>query len=586
MSGALVLDGHSRAAVETTQALGRAGVPVAVSAEKRNATAFASRYAAQKLDQPPAVPTGPFLDWLRELDLEFQFELIVPATETSLQALLVIPEDDSLRRRAVLASSRSIEIALDKHRSWELAEQLRVPLPKSRLISHVSEIGEATFFPTVLKPVKSKLIENGALKSFEPAIVADAAARGSILMEWVPRLSIIEQEYVTGWGVGVEMLYQNGKRVWYQAHERLHEWPLTGGASTYRRTIEASPEVLEAATRMLDALNWHGVAMVEFKRRADGTFAFMEINPRLWGSLALSIDAGVNFPLGLWNIATGKSLELQPRYRRGVRTRHLSKDLRWLRANIGANRENPLLLLRPRLSSLLELGLAFTGYEKWDHFDWRDWGPFLQDTTGTLRDALNGARQRKRIRAMESQHSQQRLRLRQRIDKAREKGKPEIVFICQANICRSPFAELVAWPLLQGCKVSSAALDSRSGRSTPPNVLQDAQRFSIDMTKHRSKALTAEIADKADILLVMEMKHYEQIAERFPDCLHRTFLLGLFAESPAAEIADPNYQSAPVVRQINDQIRRAITGLARECGEPVSVQETAEIETESYARTR
>ena len=39
--------------------------------------------------------------------------------------------------------------------------------------------------------------------------------------------------------------------------------------------------------------------MVEFKRCADGTFCFMEINPRFWGSLQLAIDSGCNFPLAL-----------------------------------------------------------------------------------------------------------------------------------------------------------------------------------------------------------------------------------------------------------------------------------------------
>ena len=58
----LVLDGHSRAAVETVQSLGRAGAHVTVAAASDDALAFASRHAKRRFWQPsgPAV----LADWL------------------------------------------------------------------------------------------------------------------------------------------------------------------------------------------------------------------------------------------------------------------------------------------------------------------------------------------------------------------------------------------------------------------------------------------------------------------------------------------------------------------------------------------
>ena len=563
MSGALILDGHSRAAVEATQALGRAAISVTVASATSSAAAFHSRYASEKLLQPPTVPSAPFLEWLREIDSASAFDLIIASTESTLLPLLALAEDDPLRSRAVIPSNRALRVALDKHRTCELALELGVPVPASRLITHPSEIGEALALPSVLKPVQSKLVENGVLRTFEPAIVRDAALRRTILEEWTPRTQVIEQEYVQGWGVGIEMLYQNGKRVWHLAHERLHEWPMTGGASTYRRAIAAPPAMLDAATRLLDALNWHGAAMVEFKRRADGSFALMEINPRLWGSLALSIDAGVNFPLGMFEIATGKPLAPQPRYKVGLRTRHLSKDLRWLRANLAADRRNPLLLLRPRLSSLFELAHVFLGHECWDHFDWRDLGPFRADLTEGFHGAATGAKHRNRVRNLEKQATQLCEKASQAIRAAHRSRRPKIVFVCQANICRSPFAEVVARRCIAGCDFSSAGLDARVGRVVPPNVAGEARSLGLDIVGHRSLPLTAEIAKNADALFVMEVKHYDQMAARFPQFLHKTFLLGLFAEKPAAEIPDPNFKDAATTRRVNAQIEEAIQNLAR-----------------------
>ena len=53
----------------------------------------------------------------------------------------------------------------------------------------------------------------------------------------------------------------------------------------------------QMAHALLSSLNWHGLAMVEFKYNPTTKQAwFIEINPRLWGSVHLAISAGVEFP--------------------------------------------------------------------------------------------------------------------------------------------------------------------------------------------------------------------------------------------------------------------------------------------------
>jgi len=68
---------------------------------------------------------------------------------------------------------------------------------------------------------------------------------------------------------------------------------------------------------------WHGVAMVEFKVSADGTPYLMEVNARFWGSLQLAIDAGVDFPWLLYQLATGRDVESDDDYVTGVKSRWL-----------------------------------------------------------------------------------------------------------------------------------------------------------------------------------------------------------------------------------------------------------------------
>jgi predicted ATP-grasp superfamily ATP-dependent carboligase len=76
--------------------------------------------------------------------------------------------------------------------------------------------------------------------------------------------------------------------------------------------------------QLLKALDWFGVAMVEFKLDPrDGIPKLMEINPRFWGSLALAIAAGVNFPLLLLRMSRGEDVEPIETYQTG-------KMCRWL----------------------------------------------------------------------------------------------------------------------------------------------------------------------------------------------------------------------------------------------------------------
>jgi predicted ATP-grasp superfamily ATP-dependent carboligase len=88
------------------------------------------------------------------------------------------------------------------------------------------------------------------------------------------------------------------------------------------------PATGEHATRLLDAIGWHGVAMVEFKNdERDAVPKLMEINGRLWGSLQLAIDAGVDFPALIARSAIDGTFPPQPAYRVGVRNRWFWGDV-------------------------------------------------------------------------------------------------------------------------------------------------------------------------------------------------------------------------------------------------------------------
>src|SRR5690606_2968691 len=133
---------------------------------------------------------------------------------------------------------------------------------------------------------------------------------------------ILVQERVTGPGIGVFLLAREGRSLAAFGHRRIREKPPTGGVSVYRESVRPRPDVRRHAERLLEALGWTGVAMVEFKEDvATGTPYLMEVNGRFWGSLQLAIDAGVDFPRLLVSSALGEEVGPAPELREGIRSR-------------------------------------------------------------------------------------------------------------------------------------------------------------------------------------------------------------------------------------------------------------------------
>jgi protein-tyrosine-phosphatase/predicted ATP-grasp superfamily ATP-dependent carboligase len=555
----LVLDGHSRAALECVQSLGRAGFQVDLAAEANTCLAMHSRYVARKLRQPSQV--AEFHAWLRAEDTNRNYELIVPATESSLLALRGLDENDPLRRKAVMPRNAALDVALDKERTWQLARELGVPVPGSVLLSSMSDIGQVEQFPVVLKPTHSKVVVAGELRTLAVAVITNESARQEQLRRWLPLTPVQQQQYVSGRGVGAEFLFDHGKKIWHFAHERMHEYPLSGGASSYRRSIVAPADLLRDAEKVLAALKWHGVAMVEFKMDAHGQYWLMEINPRLWGSLALSVDAGVNFPKGLLQIARGQQPPSQPKYKIHYYTRDLSTDAEWLKSNLRADPHDPLLHTRSRAFSLLELLRPLTGRESWDHFDWRDLGITRRTLSLMITDQLRPAYRKLKDWQAQRPLLQQHHSLLQRL--AAAGGPSKIVFVCYGNICRSPLAAKLAAQRLDGVAIESAGFHKEVSRKTPDKMLRAGSSLGVDLSRHRSSRVTRESLLSADLVLAMDMENIASLGSEFPEIKSRTTLLGLFKNPPRLAIADPYLANDAATSEICEQIQSSIDGLVR-----------------------
>ena len=558
----LILDADGRAGLACVQSLGPPGHEVHVAVRARGSLTESSRWCHAVYLQPPFVPTSGAIDWLTDLDRRFDFTLVIATTEASLRWMRTFPQDHQLRRKAVLPSDRSIDEALNKELTLARVTQLGIAVAPSRLL----EKGAAPQlprdgYPLVLKPIISKVLIGNELISLSVAIARDARERDAFLAATLPFTAVQEQAWVPGRGVGVEMLFDHGRLVWSFIHERLHEWPLTGGASTLRRSAENDPALVEQSRRLLEALEWNGVAMVEWRKSNEDVYHFIEINPRLWGSLPLTIAAGIDIPRGLLSLAENQPLPLAPKWRVGISARNLTADLHWCFANARADHTDPLLLTEPVLKSLLGWLRPMSGGEVWDGWSLSDpkvaWAELYAVIHHMAARPVHRMREIRTQRRLKRNHVQLLRQLR-----AELRPMKKILFLCYGNICRSPFAAQLAQSRLPEVHIESAGFHLVTGRRSPSHMVEISRTFDIDLNDCVSKQVTRELAEAADLILLMDLKNLANLERLMPAAMARTTLLGFFDGDAAIEIDDPYALSPTATTAVLERIVRAIEALA------------------------
>jgi predicted ATP-grasp superfamily ATP-dependent carboligase len=326
----VVTDGESRAALAAVRSLGAAGHRCHVVASDPHNLAGASRFAASEHVVPDAEAQPEA--WAARIEAvarEVGADLVLPVTEVSIGTVFETALDTRLD--VVCPPRDAYEASVDKHGLMQLAAEEGVYAPRGVLVEEPARTLQASLpsgfaYPVVMKARRSRFLVDGRWVSGDATIVHDAeelvAASGT------PGFAAgaLLQEFVPGHGEAIFVLAEAGRTLASFAHRRLREKPPSGGVSVLRESIAPDPTLLTGSERLISRLGFTGAAMVEFRRAPDGRAALMEINPRLWGSVQLAIDAGVDFPRLLVDQHLG--LPLDPAAAQlGVRCRWLLGDL-------------------------------------------------------------------------------------------------------------------------------------------------------------------------------------------------------------------------------------------------------------------
>lgn len=134
----------------------------------------------------------------------------------------------------------------------------------------------------------------------------------------------------------------------------------------------------------------------------------------------------------------------------------------------------------------------------------------------------------------------------------------KILVVCVGNICRSPLGECLLKQALPEKSVSSAGIASLKsklvGAGADSTMVEVSIANGIDLSAHQSKQLTAELCQEADLILVMEKKHIDMVADISPASRGKVMLYGHWIQK---EIPDPYKQSKEAFEYVFHLIQEA-----------------------------
>ena len=342
----LITDGDLKVTLPVLRSLARKNVQTGVAATSTKAMSFFSKYCKAKFMYPsPRDNLGLFLKAIRKIIEESDFDILFPVGEWTLVPISKNRESIASRIELPFASKEAIEKTFNKSLTLEIAMKEGVPMPETFFVKDLSDLQEAarkTPYPAVIKSRFSWFWDHGKASFSRPVYVNSPQ---ELLMRYKSMHSEfpfpIIQEYIPGVAYHIGALCNHSRLKAACCIKEHRTIPVTGGYATLRETVDLNPKMLKSALRMLEALDWHGVAEVEFKSDSrDSTPKFMEINGRFWGSLELAIEAGIDFPYLLYLLAVDGDVKPAFDYKVGVKRRWLEGDLVYISnvlKNVGAH---------------------------------------------------------------------------------------------------------------------------------------------------------------------------------------------------------------------------------------------------------
>lgn len=387
-------------ALTLAYALGRRGIPIIQVATSIDTSKATSRFVREHVEVGNvAASPEPLYAALDALAVRWPGAVVLPLADTVLHALSLAHARFAGRLRINCPPTPAVTPILDKEQTHQLAARLGLPIPRTFDVPDLATLERLApslpfpLFGKIRDKVSSALLRGPA--DFGLAYYPDLASfRAAFAANPHHGALYLFQEYCPGQDVLLSLILHRGQVLTAFQGRSLRTLPSTGGVSVLVRSEPVDPVLCEQVAQLLRTVGWEGIAEADLRHDpVTGRIVLLEINGRFWGSLAAALNAGVDFPHYVYQLALGQKPFPPVRYQMGVVTHWALGDCKrlvrlWRAPAPGESRFREVLRLlaafRPGVRSMI--------------WRWDDPGPAWAEWRGDLKWFVLAVAQRVRHR--------------------------------------------------------------------------------------------------------------------------------------------------------------------------------------------
>lgn len=324
MIPAIVLSAHSMG-LAVIRSLGNSGVPVIALSYEDKDMGYVSKYCRGMINIPhPEAESEAFIESLLAFGKMVNHAVLIPADDPTIVA---VSKNIELLREFFLVAAPDWNITrqfIVKRHTYELAEELNIPHPKTLFPEYVEEariFAKNIEYPCLVKPFEShkyfeKFRKKMTVVQNRYELITEVE---SSLLNNIP---VMLQEIIPGEeinGVNYNCYRVEGKVVQEHFARKVRLSNSGYGVPVVVRSIDGIPEIAEHTHRLLDSMKFNGFSCTEFKKdERDGIYKLMEVNGRHNRSALLALKCGINFPLIEYNYLARNYLHQELNYKNNI----------------------------------------------------------------------------------------------------------------------------------------------------------------------------------------------------------------------------------------------------------------------------
>jgi thioredoxin reductase/predicted ATP-grasp superfamily ATP-dependent carboligase len=299
MTRVLITDAQERSVLAACRSLARNGYAVDAAASERPAVTHWSRFCASRLrtSDPKAHPAQ-FVEELARIVSAGRHHALIAGTDASLLAISRGREQLAPHVNLGLPAPEIVERSLSKVGLLDLAAEAGIPAPETAVCFEPEAALEAAKrfgYPVMLKSGAVVFEREGQLRRLGSAVVHDEPSLERLLPEYGD--SWLVQRVESGALLSFAGVMADGRLLAYAVSRYRRTWPPEAGSVAFSETVDPPAGLSDRVHALLTAMGWEGMFELELLERPGRPPFTLDMNPRVYGSLALADKAGAPLPV-------------------------------------------------------------------------------------------------------------------------------------------------------------------------------------------------------------------------------------------------------------------------------------------------